>query len=62
MPGVDVHQQTDFNMLLSLWPSKFADFGDAVVATTGKAHKGSTIVTFDTKFKTALKKLGLDSL
>lgn len=62
MPGVDVHQQTDFSVLLSLWPSKIADFGDAVVATTGKAHKGSTIVTFDAKFKTALKSVGLDSL
>jgi predicted nucleic-acid-binding protein len=62
MPGVDIHQQTDFTLLLSIWPSKIADFGDAVIATTGKMIKGSIIVTFDAKLKTALKKLGLDSL
>ena len=62
MPGVEVHQQTDFSVLLSFWPSKIADFGDALIAATGKAMKGATIVTFDLKFKSALKKLGLESL
>ena len=62
MPGVEVHQHTDFNVLLSFWPSKIADFGDALIAATGKAMKGATIVTFDVKFKFALKKLGLESV
>jgi predicted nucleic-acid-binding protein len=62
MPGVELYQQTDFSLLLSFWPSKIADFGDALLAATGKAIKGSTIVTFDEKFKSALKKLGLESL
>ncbi len=62
MPGVEVCQQTDFTVLLSLWPAKIADFGDALIAATGKAMKGATIVTFDLKFKSGLKKLGLDSL
>jgi predicted nucleic-acid-binding protein len=62
MPGVEVHQHTDFSVLLSFWPSKIADFGDALIAATGKAMKGATIVTFDVKFKSALKKLGLESL
>jgi len=62
MPGVQLFQQTDFSLLLSLWPTKITDFGDAVIAATGKAMKGSTIVTFDLKFKSALKQLGLDSL
>ena len=62
MPGVEVCQQTDFSVLLSLWPAKIADFGDALIAATGKAMKGTTIVTFDVKFKSGLKKLGLDSL
>ena len=62
MPGVQLFQQTDFSALLSLWPAKIADFGDAVIAATGKAMKGSIIVTFDLKFKSALKQLGLDSL
>lgn len=62
MPGVEVCQQTDFGAVLSLWPTKIADFGDALIAATGKAMKGAAIVTFDMKFKSALKKLGLDSL
>lgn len=62
MPGVVVHQQTDFTTLLSYWPAKIADFGDALLAATGKALKGATIVTFDVKFKAALKKLGQESL
>jgi len=62
MPGVEVCQQSDFNTVLSFWPSRIADFGDALIAATGKAMKGATIVTFDVKFKSALKKLGLDSL
>ncbi len=62
MPGVQLYQQTDFSVLLSLWPSKVSDFGDAMIAATGKALKGATIVTFDVKFKSALKQLGIDSL
>lgn len=62
MPGVEVRQETDFNALLAYWPSKIPDFGDALIAATGKAIKGAAIVTFDEKFKSALKKLGLESL
>ncbi len=62
MPGVEVHQHTDFSVLLSLWPSGIADFGDALIAATAKAMKGAVVVTFDEKFKSGLKKLGLESL
>jgi len=62
MPGVQVFHQTDFSVLLSLWPSKITDFGDALLATTGKAIKGSTIVTFDLKFKSEIKMLGINYL
>jgi len=62
MPGVELYQQTDFSVLLSLWPSKIGDFGDALTAATGKATKGTVIVTFDEKFKAALKKMGLDTM
>lgn len=62
MPGVEICQQTDFSTVLSFWPSKFADFGDALIAATGKVIKGTLIVTFDVKFKSAAKKLGLDTL
>ncbi len=57
MPGVELRQEIDFNEVLSLWPSAIADFGDALIAAAGKMIKGSVIVTFDEKFKAALKKL-----
>ncbi len=62
LPGVELHQQTDFSAVLSLWPSLFTDFGDALIAATAKTIKGSTIVTFDLKFIAGLKKLGLITL
>ena len=62
MPGVEVQQATDFSVLLSYWPSRIADFGDAVIAVTAKSIKGSLIVTFDEKFKSALKKLGQETM
>jgi predicted nucleic-acid-binding protein len=62
MPGMEIHQQTDFTLLLSLWPSKITDFGDALIAAMGKTMKGATVVTFDAKFKTALKKMGLETI
>lgn len=62
MPGVKLYQETDFSMLLSLWPTTIADFGDAFVAATGKAVKGATIVTFDAGFRSALKRVGLDCM
>lgn len=62
MPDVEVQQATDFSELLSYWPSQIADFGDAVIAVTAKSIKGSIIVTFDEKFKSALKKLGQETV
>ena len=62
MPGVELYQQTDFKTLLSLWPANIADFGDALIASTAKAIKGANVVTFDEKFKSALKKIGLEYL
>jgi len=62
MPGVEVQQATDFSEILSYWPSKITDFGDAVIAVTAKSIKGSIIVTFDEKFKSALKKLGHETV
>lgn len=62
MPGVELHQQTDFGILLSFWPSSVADFGDALIAATGKSIKRAVVVTFDEKFKSGLTKLGLESM
>lgn len=58
MPGVELRHDTDFSTVLSLWPERIPDFGDALVASSGQAIKGAVIVTFDGKFKSALKALG----
>lgn len=62
MPGVVIEQQTDFKTVLALWPVMVADYGDALVAATAKSVKGGIVVTFDSKFKASLKKMGLDSI
>lgn len=62
MPGVTIHEQTDYRLLLSLWPAEIGDYGDAMVAATAKSHKGAVVVTFDAKFKAALKRLGMTCL
>jgi predicted nucleic-acid-binding protein len=58
MPGVEVRHHMDLAVVLSLWPSRIADFGDAVVAATGREVKGSIIVTFDEKLKSSLHRMG----
>jgi predicted nucleic-acid-binding protein len=58
MPGIEIIHEIDFNTVLSCWPNPIPDFGDAVVASTGKIMKRSIIVTFDQKFINNLKSLG----
>ena len=61
MSGIEVIQEVDFNTALACWPDPIQDFGDAVIASVGKAIKGSAIVTFDRKFADNLRSLGLRS-
>lgn len=61
MTGIEVIQEVDFKTVLSYWPDPISDFGDAVIASVGKTRKGSVIVTFDRKFASNLKSLGLSS-
>ena len=42
-------------------PTRFTDFGDAVIASVCMSKRGSAIVTFDRKFAGGLKSLGLVS-
>ena len=59
MPGVELCHETDFSLLLSIWPKVVPDFGDALIAATGKSIKGVIFVTFDAKFRTCLQQMGL---
>ena len=59
MPGIEIVHEIDFKILLSYWPDKIQDYGDAIVASVGKSRKGAMVVTFDRKFARALKKVGI---
>jgi predicted nucleic-acid-binding protein len=61
MPGIEVIQEVDFETILSWWPDPIPDFGDAIIAATGKARSRAMVVTFDRKFATKLKALGINT-
>lgn len=59
MPGVEIIHEINLNSLLSYWPEKVPDYGDAIIAALCKDTSGSSVVTFDQKFRAKLKKLDL---
>jgi predicted nucleic-acid-binding protein len=61
MPGIEVIQEVDFKIILSWWPDPIPDFGDALIAAAGKARSRTMVVTFDRKFVTKLKALGINT-
>ena len=61
MPGIEVIQEVDFKTILSWWPDPIPDFGDAIIAAAGKARSRAMVVTFDRKFATKLKGLGVST-
>jgi predicted nucleic acid-binding protein len=61
MPGIEIYHDLDLGKVLSFWPKYFKDFGDAIVASVCKDFNGTSIATFDKKFKYALKKVNLET-
>jgi len=61
MPGIEVIQEVDFKTILSWWPDTIPDFGNALIAAAGKARSRAMVVTFDRKFATKLKALGINT-
>lgn len=59
LPGVEVVHEINLNTLFKYWPEKVPDYGDAIIAALCKDIRGSSVVTFDRKFSTKLKKLNL---
>ncbi len=59
MTGVEVIHELDYKTLFTLWPDAINDFGDAIVASTCRTHKGAVIATFDKKLIFTLKKMGM---
>ena len=59
MPGIEIVHEIKMDTLLSFWPDRFQDYGDAILAALCKDTKGSSLATFDRKFVKVAKKLGL---
>lgn len=59
MPGIEMIHEASMEDLLAWWPDFFPDYGDGIIAVLCKAVKGSSVATFDKKFRSALKKQGL---
>jgi predicted nucleic-acid-binding protein len=59
LPGIEIVHEINLQILLSFWPEHFADYGDAIIAAVCKDTKGSSVASFDRKFRAKLKKLGL---
>ena len=62
LPGVEIVHQLNLKTLLTFWPAKVPDYGDAIIASLCKDTKGASVATFDRKFKAKLKNLGLSAL
>jgi len=59
LPGLEIVHQISLKTLFTFWPEKVPDYGDAIVASLCKDTKGTSVATFDRKFRVKLKKLGL---
>ena len=54
------HQSVDF--FFRIWSAKVPDYGDAIIAALYNETKGTSVATFDRKFRAQLKKLGLSTI
>jgi predicted nucleic-acid-binding protein len=61
LPGLEVMQLVDFNLVLTFWPGQIADFGDALVAAAAKARKEAQVATFDKRLISALNRVRIKS-
>ena len=59
LPGVELVHEINLNTLFKIWPAKVPDYGDAIIAALCKDTRGSSVATFDRKFKAKLKQLDL---
>ena len=61
LPGVEIVHNLNLKTLFTLWPEKVPDYGDAIIAALCKDTRGSSVATFDRKFKAKLKRLDLSA-
>jgi len=61
LPGIEIVHRVNLKTLFAFWPEKVPDFGDAIIAALCKDTTGSSVATFDRKFRIKLKKLDLST-
>ncbi len=59
LPGVVAIDELDWPAVLSLWPRRMADFGDACLAAVAKSDAFDALATFDAGFRRRLRRQGL---
>jgi len=57
--GVTPVDEVVWATVLELWPDRFADFADAVLAAVASGKRYDSVATFDRKFIRRLRKEGL---
>lgn len=61
LPGTRCVHTLDWRTVLQLWPSRFPDYGDALVVASALAARAHQIATFDRSFARRLPRVGLTS-
>ncbi len=56
MPGVEIVHQLDLTTLLSYWPERIPEYGDAILACVAFS-RDAMVFTFDNKFRRKLEKI-----
>ena len=56
LPGVLTSDELDWSAVLSLWPRRIADFGDACLAAVAKSGAFDSLATFDVGFRRRLRR------
>ncbi|MCH7825723.1 MAG: PIN domain-containing protein [Acidobacteria bacterium] len=59
LPGVVTIDELDWPTVLSLWPRRITDFGDACLAAVAKSDAFDALATFDAGFRKQLRRQGL---
>jgi predicted nucleic acid-binding protein len=59
MPGVEFVNDLDYFRLLSFWPEKCPDYGDAVLLAFCKGSRELRLATFDRKFIRIAQEVGV---
>ena len=60
LPGVEIENHVNMEVVFDFWPDRLPDFGDAIVASVCQSNKGATAAIFNRKLINVLKKSDID--